>query len=317
MNRSGPVAATPRLGISLALTAALISGVSIFLNGHAVRHFDDSAVFTAAKNSLVGVVIVAALLRPATMQEARALPRATLLKLGTIAVVGGSIPFILFFEGLSQATAANAAFIQKTLFIWVALLAVPLLGERLGPGHLLAIGVLLLAQVLIGRPAEASFGSGELMILAATLLWAVETVIARQVLRGVSASIGVAARMGGGALVLFCYLAVTGKASDLFGFDAEQWRWLLLTAAFLVAYVSTWYGALKLAPATAVTCVLTVAAPLTAALQIWDGRPMPDAERLAGYSLLMVGVALTAVLAWRAGRDRGQAGALEAAGGGA
>ena len=49
-----------------------------------------------------------------------------------VAVVGGSVPFVLFFEGLARAEATQAAFIQKTLVVWVALLAVPLLHERLG-----------------------------------------------------------------------------------------------------------------------------------------------------------------------------------------
>ena len=49
-----------------------------------------------------------------------------------IGVIGGSVPFILFFNGLAMASAPSAAFIHKTLFVWVVLLAVPFLGERLG-----------------------------------------------------------------------------------------------------------------------------------------------------------------------------------------
>jgi len=60
-----------------------------------------------------------------------------------IAIVGGSLPFLLFFTGLSLASAPSAAFIHKTLFIWVAFLAVPFLGERLGWAQICALGVLL------------------------------------------------------------------------------------------------------------------------------------------------------------------------------
>ena len=49
-----------------------------------------------------------------------------------VGVIGGSVPFVLFFEGLARAEATQASFIQKTLVIWVALLAVPLLRERFG-----------------------------------------------------------------------------------------------------------------------------------------------------------------------------------------
>ena len=62
-------------------------------------------------------------------------PRGWLALLG-IAAIGGSVPFVLFFEGLSRADATQAAFIHKTLVIWVALIAVPLLGERVGAAHL-------------------------------------------------------------------------------------------------------------------------------------------------------------------------------------
>src|SRR5262249_45486785 len=94
-----------------------------------------------------------------------------------VGVVGGSVPFVLFFEGLSRAEATQAAFIQKTLVVWVALLAVPLLRERVGVPHALAIGLLVAGQAWIaGHAGTIAFGQGEAMILAATLLWAVEVV---------------------------------------------------------------------------------------------------------------------------------------------
>jgi hypothetical protein len=70
--------------------------------------------------------------------------------LAAVAIVGGSVPFILFFEGLARVTSTDAAFIQKTLVIWVALLAVPLLRERIGPWHLAAIAALVWGQAILG-----------------------------------------------------------------------------------------------------------------------------------------------------------------------
>ena len=51
--------------------------------------------------------------------------------LAPIGVIGGSVPFVLFFEGLARASSPQAAFLHKTLVLWVALLAVVVLGERL------------------------------------------------------------------------------------------------------------------------------------------------------------------------------------------
>ncbi len=301
MNRSSNSMASGKLvagGLAFALAAALVSGVSVWVNGHAVRQFDDSAVFSTSKNALVGVALLGLFFaRPRGAAQLRKLSRREALGLGAIAVIGGSIPFVLFFEGLSQASAANSAVIQKSLFVWVALLAVPLLGERAGPLHIAAIGALVVGQLLIARPAAWDFGAGEAMVLAATLFWSVEVVIARRLLPGIGAQLGATARMAGGATLLLGYLAVTGRLADVFQFNSGQWGWLVLTAAFLISYVSLWYGALRRAPAVAVTCVLTLGAPITAALQVWDGKPIPAGEQLSGYALLVAAAIAIALVA--------------------
>src|SRR5262249_45084271 len=141
---------TRSTGLALAFATACISGVSIYVNGHAVRHFGDATVYTTAKNLVAGLlllVLALTALRPAAGARAvlpkTARRRAALL---AVAVVGGSVPFVLFFEGLARAEATQASFIQKTLVVWVALLAVPLLGERFGRPHALALCLLVAGQ---------------------------------------------------------------------------------------------------------------------------------------------------------------------------
>ena len=113
--------------------------------------------------------------RPATRRQ--------WLGVAAVACIGGSVPFVLFFEGLARADATQAAFIHKTLVVWVALLAIPLLRERLGPAHLAAIGLVLAGQAwLAGGLGTVVFGAGETMIPAATLLWAVEDVLVKRLL---------------------------------------------------------------------------------------------------------------------------------------
>ena len=41
-----------------AAVAALVSGVAVFVNGLAVRHFDDATVYTTAKNLIAGLLLV-------------------------------------------------------------------------------------------------------------------------------------------------------------------------------------------------------------------------------------------------------------------
>ena len=159
-------------GLLLAVATATISGVSVFLNATAVKHVPDAAVFTTLKNVVaVALLMVLALLvvHPSEVRRGRSPDRA---RLAVIGVLGGGVAFLLFFSGLAMASAPSAAFIHKTMFIWVALMAGPLLGERLGWAPLAALGVLLVGQILILPPLGVTWGFGETFIAAATLLWA-------------------------------------------------------------------------------------------------------------------------------------------------
>lgn len=271
-------------GIRLALLAAAVSGISIFVNAQAVSAFPNATLFTTLKNVIVGAALVAAVLvwRRA---EVRRLALRQWAGLAALGVIGGSIPFILFFEGLARSVnAGDASFIHKTLFVWVALGALAFLPrERLGAGQIAALGVLVAAQLLLGAPRSATVGPGELMVLAATLLWAGEIVIARRLLSSTSSAVASAGRMGGGALVMLAYAGTTGQLT--LALSPLQWSWVALTAVLLIVFVSTWYAALERAPATAVTCVLTLGAPITAALSLAAGRA-PSTQQLAGYALV-------------------------------
>lgn len=283
-----------RPGYPLALAAAVISGFAVYTNSYGVRAFGNATVYTTAKNLVAAVVIVAAL-----AVASRRLPREGVTRprgpaqwagLAAVAIVGGSVPFILFFEGLARVTSADAAFIQKTLVIWVALLAVPLLRERIGPWHLAAIAALVWGQAILGggiggiRP-----GSGEAMIFAATLLWAVETVIARKLLPGLSALTVASARMGGGAVILIGYALATTSWGTIAALGWHQWSWAIGTGLILAAYVTTWYAALARAGAIDVTALLVPGAIITALLQAGS---KPLAPQWSGLLLLAAGGAL-------------------------
>ena len=45
-------------GIALALATALISGISVYLNGRFVKLFDDPTLLAAVRNGLVGLALV-------------------------------------------------------------------------------------------------------------------------------------------------------------------------------------------------------------------------------------------------------------------
>jgi drug/metabolite transporter (DMT)-like permease len=290
-------------GIALATTTALISGVSVFVNGLVVKEFPDPVVLAGARNALVGLVLVLALVATGGVAPARALPARHLAWLLVIALVGGSLPFVLFFSGLAAAGGPGAALIHKTMFVWVAVLAVPLLGERLGLAQVLAMGTLLAGTLLIGPVTGLGVGPGELLILAATLLWAVEVVLVRWLLTstGVSVALAAAARMAVGALGIVAFLAVSGRSGGLAALTPWQWLVIAATGVLLLGYVTTWYAALQRAPASLVSSILVGGAVLTVTLTIVRTGTLPVADVAAGVGLLAIGLIATIVAGRRAG----------------
>lgn len=304
-----PAAARPRIpittrwGVALAFGVALISGVSVFVNGYAVKQVPDAAVYTTLKNGVAALLLIGVALLAVRRSEIRALDRRAWAGMTVIGVIGGSVPFLLFFSGLAIASAPAAAFIHKTLFIWVVFLAVPFLSERLGWFPIAALAVLLVGQILAAPPTGVSWGAGETMIAAATLLWAVEVVLARRLLvREVPSPVLAAARLGIGLVVLVGYLAVTGRLTIVAGLTATQWAWALGTGALLAAYVGTWLAALRRADASVVASVLVIGAPITAGLQAIVNGALPTPPVLVGQVVITLAVCTLGVIAVRSAR---------------
>lgn len=300
---------TRATGIAIAFVTAVVSGISVYVNSKGVSHFDDATVYTTAKNAVAGLLLVAlalpVLMTRATGTQRRTRPgtRGEWIGLVALACIGGSVPFVLFFEGLSRATATQAAFIHKTLVVWVAILALALLKERIGPLHIAAIALVVAGQawLLTGGVGTVAFGQGEAMIFAATLLWAVEVILAKVLLRSLDTRTLAAARMGLGTVVLVGWLAVSGRLGDLLGLGSDQWVWAIATGLLLTAYVATWYAALARAQAVDVTAALVFGAVVTAVIaRVADGAALDP----VGITLVTGGVMLVAIAALRRYDDR-------------
>jgi drug/metabolite transporter (DMT)-like permease len=297
-------------GPVIAGATALISGVSIFVNSYGVHSFHDAAVYTTAKNLvaavlLVGVVGLLRMGRPAHVASSD--PGASLtgsrrwthwLGVAYVGVVGGGVAFVLFFDGLARTTPEPAAFLRDTMVVWVALLAFPCLGERLSPWNLAAIVLLVGGQVAVtGGVGHLVVGQGEVLVLGATVLWAVETVVAKRLLGSTRpVTLGVT-RMGIGVVVLVASLAVTGRFGVLAGLDARQFGWALLTGGLLAAYVGTWMVALSRGRAVDVTSVLAASVVVTSLLQLAAGHAGSVPEAI-GLVLVVLGTVAVA-RAWR------------------
>ena len=143
------------------------------------------------------------------------------------------------------------------------------------------------------------------MILAATLLWSVEVILARRLLvRDVPSAVVGAARLGIGLVVLIGYLAVSGRLPVLAGLTATQWAWGLCTGTLLAAYTATWLAALRRADASVVASILVLGAPITAILAAAINGTLPAPAIVLGQAIMAVAVIFVAVLAVRRRSER-------------
>jgi drug/metabolite transporter (DMT)-like permease len=285
----GPPAGDRMRGLVLACAAAAISGVAIWLNGFAVKQVADPVLYTTLKNAIAFVVLFAVALPGARAHGVPALRPRELIALAIVGLLGGGLGFFLFFNGLALASAPSAAFIHKTLFVWVAVLAVPLLGERLGLIQVGALGLLVAGQAIVLPPSGIEWGIGETLILAATACWAVEVVLVRRFLRALPARLLGACRLGIGLPVLLGAIAWNGGVTTQL--TPLAWTWIVVTGLVLAGYVGTWFAALRQAPASEVTSVLVAGAVVTGLLQAISKGSAPSLPIATGYLLMLAGVA--------------------------
>lgn len=277
-------------GIQLAFTTAVISGFAIFLSKLLVAKIDP-IVFTALKNIFTAAVLSFIIFNSRLKTKILKLSKGDWLRLFIIGLIGGSIPFALFFTGLKITTAANAAILHKTLFVWAALFAMPFLHERLKFSQMIGY-VLVLWGVLWTTGLKFSGDTGEIMVLAATILWAVENVIAKAAIRQVPGIIVAWGRMTFGSMLLLGLLTFQGKMSLLFQAGGDNFLPFLISSLLLVGYVATYYSSLQYIPVTIASSILVVSAPITALLQALFITRTIDIPQLQSSGLVFVGVGM-------------------------
>lgn len=242
-------------GVGLALLTAVISGVSIFYSKISLAKIDP-LILTTSRNFFVAILFFSLFIALGKIQQLKSLKKSQIIPLLLIGIIGGGIPFYLFFSGLQLISAQSANMIQKSLFLWVAVLAVIFLKEKFNLRYLLSY-VLIFAGSFLFTPIALHFDKGEFLILTAAILWASENVIAKKVLKNVSSELVGLFRMGIGSLILICLTFITGKSALLFKLNMSNLTTIMIGGILLSFYVYFWYRSLKLAPASLVTLLLT------------------------------------------------------------
>jgi drug/metabolite transporter (DMT)-like permease len=285
----------------------LISGVAIYVNSLGVKMFADSTLYTALKNSVVGIVLLAAFtLSRRTREQAARLSLPIVMLLLLVALIGGSVSYALYFRGLQLSTPVTASLVDHTQFLLVAIFAAVFLGERFGPGVWAAL-VVLLAGLTLGITVSAvRLDAGLIFVTAATVFFAADFVLMKYLLRSVAPLTVMMFKMSVGSLLLFAYVAVSGRLGLVTGLSLLQWGFIAVTGLILLAFTATSVLGLRLASATAVTAIPAASPIITTALVFVSQRTTIPPVRWLGLSLVLLAVLAVFILGRR--QEQGRAG---------
>lgn len=293
-------------GLLLVLLTAVISGLSTFLNAFAVQGTNSDA-FVTVRNLAVALMIAPVALGFGRVRLART-SRSDLLWLVGIGLVGGAVPFLLFFRGLQMATEAHggltASFLYRSLFLMASVLGVLWLKERFRWRTVLGAGLLLSGNYMLLSLASPVWTDGSLFVLVATALWAVEYSLSKRLLSRLDSGTVALGRMGFGAVFLVGFLLLSGQLGAVAALTAPQWSWVAISAVLLALFVTTWYAGLQRVDLGIAASVLVLGFPITWILSISVGSVRGSAVGAAGALAVAAGVLVMVGLSlWRESRD--------------
>ncbi|MBR9706396.1 EamA family transporter [Candidatus Pacearchaeota archaeon] len=276
-------------GTLLILLTAFISGMNIVINKFFVVKIDP-LVFTASRALLIGIVffLISLYVSKSTKKHFK---KTSWTKLILIGIIGGSFAFWLFFEGLKLTTAGRAAFIHKTLPIYAVIFAFVFLKEKISKKYLIALTIMLLGLLLIElSKLSLNVRIGDLLVLSATILWAIENTLAKKVMTKKESNwIVTFSRMFFGSLILFAIIFLVGKTNILLSLNIQQISYIAISATLLLLYVLTWYWGLKYINLSKASTILLLSPVISLILgMIWLSETVLIPQ-LIGSILILIG----------------------------
>jgi drug/metabolite transporter (DMT)-like permease len=296
-------ATSPRVGYYYAVLNAIISGFAIYVNSLGVKMFADSTLYTTLKNTVVGVALLIPMVFLAQQRaELAKLTRRQWGYLLLLAVIGGSLPYALFFRGLQLSTAVTGALLNHAQFLLVAVLAFFLLGERVGALLWLALAALLVGTSLGTNLNAVKWNEGAILIVLSTVLFAAGVVLAKYLLREISTTTVMSAKMSIGAALLLAYCGMTGRLQAVTQLSAAQWRFVVITGLILLAFTVTAFLSLRYATATATTAI-PAASPLITTLLVVLATQKIKLAPIDGIGLAVMLLAMAVIFVVGARRE--------------
>jgi drug/metabolite transporter (DMT)-like permease len=184
-----------------------------------------------------------------------------------VAIVASAI---LFLFGLRVLPMADAAAINFVSPLFITVLSVPMLGERVGWRRWAAVGVGLCGAVIAAQPGSSAFQAAAILPVLSSVAWALGIVLTRRMAKTESAGTTIAWTAASGLAVLTCLLPFEARMPSL-----REFGFCLMVGLFASAGQSIVVLAYRMAPAS-------LLAPFSYLQLLWstllgylvfDGRP--------------------------------------------
>jgi drug/metabolite transporter (DMT)-like permease len=132
---------------------------------------------------------------------------------------------------------------------------------------------------------------GDLLVIGATILWALENVLSRKVMiKGESNFIVSFVRMFFGGIILFSIVFLLGKYDLLMSLNSQQVINISVSTIILFVYVLFWYWSLKFINVTKAASLLLLSPVISLLIgNAFLNEPVPFTQ-LIGSALILVGV---------------------------
>jgi drug/metabolite transporter (DMT)-like permease len=275
--------------------AGVFSGIAIAYAKLSVMKIDP-LLLTSSRNTVAFIIITSLFLIQRKTSQKTQFSHTNIKKMIVLGIVGGSIPFILFFIGLKQIGALEANIIQKSLFIWTALLGFVFFRSSIKIHKLYPlIWIFLVVGTYLLSGIKLSLSYGSLLVLTATLFWSIESLLVHW-WKGMDSSLMTIGRMGFGLIILWSIIIVTGKISIVYLLSFEQVQTIIIGGIILSGYVFCFYRALRYSPAHVVASLLTISTVIGWLVSFVFSPASISPKEIVSYASLFVGISMIIVI---------------------
>jgi drug/metabolite transporter (DMT)-like permease len=292
----------PLFGLTdlLLLATVCIWAVNFIVTKNVISGALQPIAFTALRFALASIILLP-LLRSLTPAE-RAVSGSDRWKIIGLGLIGNTLYQIFFITALANTLPTNAALILATPPIFIALIGAVFNLEKLT--WLAWLGIFLsfggITLVILGNaPSETSSSApqpvlGDLLALAAALMWALYTLLAAPVLKRHVPLKLTALTVSIGAVPLLVIATPAFLATDWSNVGVNVWLGVLYCGGMAIAlgYIMWNRGVQQVGAAR--TAVYSNLTPVLVALVAWLVRGDPvTVYHVAGAIIILTGITLT------------------------